>query len=29
MREVCEDYANDTIGKLSEPEVNKRLTVVG
>jgi 4-hydroxy-tetrahydrodipicolinate synthase len=29
MRRVCEDYADDTIGKLSEPEINKRLAVVG
>jgi 4-hydroxy-tetrahydrodipicolinate synthase len=29
MRQVCEDYADDTIGKLSEPEVNKRRAVVG
>ena len=29
MRRVCEDYADDTIGKLSEPEINKRRAVVG
>ena len=29
MRQVCEDYAEDTIGKLSEPEADTRLAVVG
>ena len=29
MRQVCEDYADDTIGKLSEPEFDKRRAVVG
>lgn len=29
MRQVCEDYSDDTIHKLSEPEINKRRAVVG